>query len=73
MLLCNLWTLCTLRVMEEMSIVQARKALGEIVDRAGLTDTPIRIRRRSRRAVVVVSEEWYEKASAALAEKEQEQ
>ena len=48
--------------MDEVSIEQARKKLGEIVDRARLAGTPTRITRHGTPAAVVVSAEWYAKA-----------
>jgi prevent-host-death family protein len=49
--------------MEEIGIEQARLTLGEIVDRARLTNQPTRITRHGKPAVVVVGLQWFEQAS----------
>jgi prevent-host-death family protein len=45
--------------MDDMSIEAARRALGEIVDRARLMDEPTVITRQGKRAAIVVSTDWY--------------
>jgi prevent-host-death family protein len=57
--------------MDEMSIEAARPKLGEIVDRVRFTGQPTRITRQGKRAVVVVSDEWYEQAKALIAAAEE--
>jgi prevent-host-death family protein len=50
--------------MDEASIEQARRKLGEIVDRARLADQFTTITRQGKPAAVVVSVEWFEVARA---------
>jgi prevent-host-death family protein len=48
--------------MEKTGIEEARKALGEIVNRALFSDQPTLITRNGVPAAVVVSEAWYRAA-----------
>lgn len=48
--------------MEEIGIEQARRNLGEIVDRARIAGEHTVITRQGKRAAVVVPAEWYEQA-----------
>ena len=52
--------------MESLSIEDARRQLGELVDRARLAGEPTLIMRYRKPVAVVVSAEWYERAAAAL-------
>jgi prevent-host-death family protein len=54
--------------MDTVSIEQARRALGEIVDRARLAGEPTLITRQGKAAAVVVPVGWYERARQALGE-----
>ena len=45
--------------MDTLSIEQARRQLGEVVDRARLMEQPTRITRQGKPAAVVVSPWWY--------------
>jgi prevent-host-death family protein len=56
--------------MEEVGLMQARDTLGQIVDRAHHAGTPTRITRQGKRAAVVVSAEWYERAEILIAERD---
>ena len=58
--------------MEQVSIEEARRGLGEIVDRARLAYQPTLITRQGKPAAVVVNLQWYEKASNALREQVRE-
>jgi prevent-host-death family protein len=53
--------------MESLSIEDARRQLGELVDRARLAGEPTLIMRYRKPVAVVVSADWYERAAAALA------
>jgi prevent-host-death family protein len=52
--------------MEQISIEDARRTLGEIVDQARLAGRPTVITRQGRPAAVVVSLEWHRQASDAI-------
>jgi prevent-host-death family protein len=52
--------------MESLSIEDARRQLGELVDRARLAGEPTLIMRYRKPVAVVVSADWYERAAAAL-------
>jgi prevent-host-death family protein len=52
--------------MEAVSIETARRTLGEIVDKARLAGQPTLVTRQGKRAAVVVSADWYERAKAAI-------
>jgi prevent-host-death family protein len=52
--------------MDEYSIERARRALGEVVDRARYAGEPSMITRQGKPAAVVVSAEWYASARKAL-------
>ena len=54
--------------MDTVSIEEARRKLGEIVDRVRFTDEPTIITRQGKTAVFVVSSDWYRAAFHALAE-----
>ena len=56
--------------MDEVSIEQARRALGEVVDRARLAGQFTTITRQGKPAAVIVSVDWLEQAKAALAQGE---
>jgi prevent-host-death family protein len=49
-----------------VSVEEARAGLGDLIDRARLAGEPTLITRYGRPAAVVVSEEWYQEAEAAL-------
>jgi prevent-host-death family protein len=53
--------------MESLSIEDARRQLGDLVDRARHAGEPTLIMRYRKAAAVLVSAEWYERAAAALA------
>ena len=53
--------------METVSIEDARRTLGDLVDRARLADEPTMITRHGKSAAVLVNVEWYGRASEALA------
>jgi len=53
--------------MDQTSIEEARRTLGEIVDRARLADQATLITRQGKPAAVVVNVEWYEHAKALIA------
>jgi prevent-host-death family protein len=53
--------------MEQIGIEEARRRLGDIVDRARLTHEHTQITRMGKPAAVVVSAEWYEQAKALIA------
>jgi prevent-host-death family protein len=52
--------------MESLNIEDARRQLGDIVDRARHAGEPTLIMRYRTPAAVVVSADWYERAAAAL-------
>lgn len=52
--------------METVQIEEARKVLGELVDRARLAGEPTMILRNRRPGAVLVPVGWYEDAQAAL-------
>lgn len=54
--------------MEAMQIEEARKTLGELVDRARLAGEPTLIMRYRKPAAVLVPVGWYEEAEAVLSE-----
>ena len=54
--------------MEQVSIEEARRTLGEIVDRARLADQTTLIPRQGKPAAVVISIEWYEQARALISD-----
>jgi len=51
---------------ETMQIEEARKQLGELVDRARLAGEPTMILRNRRPGAVLVPVDWYEEATEAL-------
>lgn len=51
--------------MDFYGIEEARKNLGEIVDRARFASEHVLITRSGKPAAVIVSAEWYEQARAA--------
>lgn len=53
--------------MRTVSIEEARRTVGELVDLARLAGEPTLITRYNKPGAVVVSAEWYEEAAAALA------
>ena len=59
---------CRIYSMDTVSIEEARRKLGEIVDRVRFTDEPTIITRQGKTAVFVVSSDWYRAAFHALAE-----
>ena len=48
--------------MEQVSIEEARRTLGEIVDRARIADQATLITRQGKPAAVVVNLDWYQQA-----------
>jgi prevent-host-death family protein len=52
--------------MDDMGIEEARRALGEIVDRARLMNEPTSITRQGKPAAVVVGAEWYAWATGVI-------
>jgi prevent-host-death family protein len=54
--------------MDEVSIEEARRTLGDIIDRARVASEPTRITRHGKPAAVVVPVEWYENAKEDLGE-----
>ena len=52
--------------MEKVQIEQARKTLGELVDRARLAGEPTMILRNRKPGAVLVPVGWFEEASSAL-------
>lgn len=52
--------------MDQVGIEDARRQLGEIVDRARYLGTPTSITRQGKRAVVVVSADWYDAVEADI-------
>jgi prevent-host-death family protein len=52
--------------MTTVQIEEARKTLGELVDRARLAGEPTLIMRNRRPGAVLVPVDWYEEAQAAL-------
>jgi prevent-host-death family protein len=52
--------------MEEIGLEEARRTLGEIVDRVRFTDEPTIITRQGKTAAFVVSADWYRAAVHAL-------
>lgn len=52
--------------METVSIEEARKTLGDLVDRARLLDEPTLITRNGKPGAMVVNAGWYEEAMSAL-------
>lgn len=54
--------------MQQLSIEDARRHLGELIDRARLAGEPTLIMRYRKPAAVIVSAGWYERAAARLAE-----
>jgi len=52
---------------ESLSIEDARRRLGELVDRARLAGEPTLIMRYRKPAAVIVGADWYERAAEALA------
>ena len=54
-------------VVQSASIETARASLGEVVDRARFSGEPTTVTRNGKPAAVVVSHEWFERATAALA------
>jgi prevent-host-death family protein len=53
--------------MEEIGLEEARRTLGEIVDRARLAQQHTLITRQGKPAAVVVAPDWYEQARALVA------
>lgn len=53
--------------METVSIEEARRTLGDLVDRARLAGDPTLITRHGKAAAVVVSASWYAEAESVLA------
>jgi prevent-host-death family protein len=53
--------------MESLSIEDARRQLGDLVDRARIAGEPTLIMRYRKAAAVIVSADWYERAAAAVA------
>lgn len=56
--------------MEQVSLEEARRTLGEIVDRARLADQATLITRQGKPAAVVVNAEWFEDARALISEQD---
>lgn len=56
--------------MEQASIEEARRTLGEIVDRARLAGHPTLITRQGKPAAMVIPESWYGQFKALISEKE---
>ncbi len=54
--------------MRSASIEEARRALGDLVDRARLAAEPTLITRHGKPAAILVPADWYERAAAALAD-----
>ena len=52
--------------MESIGLEEARRTLGEIVDRVRFTEEPVIITRQGKTAVFVVSSDWYRAAFHAL-------
>lgn len=52
--------------METVSIEDARRGLGELVERARMAAEPTMITRYGKAAAVIVNAEWYEQARAAI-------
>jgi PHD/YefM family antitoxin component YafN of YafNO toxin-antitoxin module len=52
--------------MESVNIEEARRTLGDIVDRARLVGEPTLIMRYRKTAAVVVNADWYHQAAACL-------
>jgi prevent-host-death family protein len=52
--------------MQSVSIEEARRTLGELVDRARLAGEATMITRHGKASAVIVSADWYQRASAAL-------
>lgn len=46
--------------MDQRSIEETRRTLGEIVDRARLADQPTEITRQGKPAAVIVGVDWYD-------------
>lgn len=53
--------------MQSANIEEARRTLGDLVDRAHLAGEPTLITRNGRPRAVMVSTSWYEQAEKALA------
>ncbi len=53
--------------MEAVSIEEARRTLGDLVDRARLAGKPTLITRHGKSAAVLVTVDWYEEAAEVLA------
>jgi prevent-host-death family protein len=53
--------------MQTVSIEEARRTIGDLVDRARLAGEPTMITRYNKPGAVVVSAEWYAEAEQALA------
>jgi prevent-host-death family protein len=56
--------------MDQLSIEEARRQLGELVDRARLAGEPTLIMRYRKPAAVIVGADWYDRASALMAQPE---
>lgn len=52
--------------MEEVGLEQARRELGDIVDRARLLNEPTHITRNNKPAAVIVGAEWYAWATGVI-------
>jgi prevent-host-death family protein len=52
--------------MKSVSIENARKILGDLVDRARIADEPVLIKRYNKPAAVLVSAEWYREAASLM-------
>jgi prevent-host-death family protein len=57
--------------MRDMGIEEARRALGDIIDRARLLDEPTTITRQGKPAAVIVPIEWYQQVKGLLENGEQ--
>lgn len=53
--------------MQTVSIEDARRTLGDLVDRARLAGEPTLITRHGKSGAVVVNADWYAEAEAVLA------
>jgi len=59
--------------MEQASIEEARRMLGEIVDRARLAGAPTLITRQGKPAAVVINVTWYEHLKALASDTKEQQ
>ena len=55
-------------VVETVTLEDGRRTLGELIDRARLAGAPTMITRYGKPGAVVVNADWYEEATAALAD-----